>query len=64
MAGAKTITPSGLQVPPRPWDASASAVAGPPDTLNRFSLPAAKKPIDSLSGDQNGYVPFSDPASG
>src|SRR2546421_9721405 len=37
---------------------------GPPPMSIRFSLPPAKKPIDRLSGDQNGYLAPSVPVNG
>jgi len=60
--GANRITPLALpavasgmvQVPPRPAAASASVSTGPPVASIRLSLPFAKKPMDLLSGDQNG----------
>ena len=64
MVGANTMIPSGLQVPPRPWEASAIAVAGPPEMSILISFPEAKKPIDLLSGDENGKIASSVPAKG
>lgn len=48
------MMPFWLHVPPRGVNASASVVTGPPDVSTFFSLPAAKKPMDLLSGDQKG----------
>src|SRR5438876_10465739 len=62
--GEKTITPSGLQLPPCPRGASASVSAGPPEASIVLSLPLAKNPMYLLSGDQNGNLGFSVPASG
>ena len=53
---ANKMTPSRLQAPPRPFDASASSCAFPPGRSRRFSLASAKKPIARLSGAQNGNV--------
>ena len=53
--GANTMVPSVLHAPPRPYAAAASTRAGPPARSSRFKEPLAKKPSDSLSGDQNGY---------
>jgi hypothetical protein len=55
------MTPSAFQVPPRPWATSQIAVGNPPSTSTRLSFPAAKNPIDRLSGDQKGYVASSVP---
>ena len=62
--GEKTITPSGLQLPPCPMGAFASVSGGPPAASIVLSLPPAKNPMDLLSGDQNGNLAFSVPASG
>src|ERR1700722_21031630 len=62
--GQKTITSSGLQAPPRPTTTSATSRAGPPATSTVFSLDGVKKPIDRLSGDQNGLDANSVPARG
>ena len=48
------MTPSAFQVPPRPMVTSQIVCGGPPSTSIRLSLPREKKPIDLLSGDQNG----------
>src|SRR5262245_43794765 len=63
-AGANTITPSGLQEPPRPSGALAKSWMDPLSTWIRFSLPPAKKPSHRLSGDQNGSWASSVPGSG
>ena len=52
----------GAHVPPRAMGARANTCGGAPKTPIRFRLPSAKKPIDRLSGDQNGSVAFSVPA--
>ncbi len=52
--GAKRITPSRFQVPPTPGVASQRIWGGPPEAAIFFSFPCAKKPMNSLSGDQNG----------
>src|SRR5437867_7137313 len=57
------MTSSLFQVPPRPA-ASANVVTNPLPTSIRFSFPSAKKPIERLSGDQNGNAAFSVPTSG
>src|SRR5688572_2584912 len=59
--GAKTITLSRFQLPPRPAGASHSTVGGPPPISTFLSFPAAKNPTNRLSGDQNGKVPPSVP---
>ena len=59
--GAKTITLSRFHVPPRPNSASHTTIAGPPSMRILLSLPSAKKPIERLSGDQNGNVASSVP---
>ena len=64
MLGANTIVPLRLHAPPRPCIAAASTRAGPPARSMRFSDPPAKKPSDSLSGDQNGYSAPCVPAIG
>src|SRR5712692_3919977 len=53
-SGVNTITPSRFHVPPRPLGASHSTWGCPPDTSTFLSLPSAKKPMNLLSGDQNG----------
>ena len=55
--GANRITLSRLQLPPRPAGASHSTIGGPPAIWTFFSLPPAKKPMNRLSGDQNGIGP-------
>src|SRR5262249_10223960 len=62
--GEKTITPSGLQLPPCPKGASTIVCAGPPVTSTILSLPPEKKPTRPLSGDQNGYLAPAVPVSG
>src|SRR5215831_5210256 len=52
--GAKRIAPSEFQAPPRPAGALASSCTKPLSMSSRFRLPFAKKPIERLSGDQNG----------
>ena len=50
---------------PRPaLEASASVCGAEPPRSTRFSLPSAKKPTERLSGDQNGNVTPSVPATG
>src|SRR4051812_44376342 len=61
--GANRMTPSAFQVPPRPLLAGASTCAGPPRRSIRFNWPPAKKPSVFPSGDQNGQVAPSVPAS-
>ena len=61
--GANTIVPSRFQVPPTPRPASHRVTGGPPVTSIFFSLPWAKKPMNRLSGDQNGNAPPSVPGS-
>src|SRR5512138_695291 len=63
MFGVKTMTPSRLQVPPPGNGAAASTWGGPPDASIFFSLASAKNPRNRLSGDQNGNVAPSVPAS-
>ena len=58
------MTLSRLQLPPRPAGASDSTTGGPPAIGTFFSLPAAKNPMNRLSGDQNGNVPPSVPGIG
>src|SRR5437899_2245209 len=53
--GENRITPLELQLPPRAEGDSHNATGRPPATSMRLILPAAKKPSDWLSGDQNGY---------
>jgi hypothetical protein len=48
------IVPSGLQVAPRPSSATQIFCALPPSRATFRSSPPAKKPIEALSGDQNG----------
>src|SRR5215469_3682924 len=62
--GAKTITPSRLQEPPRGRVASASVSGGPPEASTLFSFPPEKNPMLRLSGDQNGDDPPSVPGKG
>jgi hypothetical protein len=47
---------SWLQLPPLPRGASHTTIGGPAGDRDRFSLPSAKKPMDRLSGDQNGRL--------
>src|SRR5215813_6459431 len=63
--GANTMTPCGLQVPPRPKGASQRGSAGPPSTAIFFSFrsESEKKAIHRPSGDQNGNVALSVPSS-
>src|SRR5262249_10619003 len=64
MSGAKMIMPLELQVPPRPFGASAKVVTEPPLEGIRLSFPSAKKPIWRLSADQNGRYALSVPDNG
>ena len=57
------ITPSRFHVPPVATPTSASAVDTPPPGSILRSLPAAKYPMNRLSGDQNGSEAPSVPAS-
>src|SRR5437016_13509174 len=57
------MMPSGLHVPPRAVE-EVSVCGDPPARSRRFSLDPSKKPIDRLSGDQNGKLAPSVPASG
>src|SRR5262249_38212138 len=60
----KRIVFSGPQVPPRKSVAvSATTCTGPPAAGIFFSFPEAKKPIQRLSGDQNGSCASSVPAN-
>ena len=61
--GANTMTPAGLQLPPFPSAAAQIVSAGPPAAAMVFNLPVTKKPMERLSGDQNGYCAPSAPAS-
>src|ERR1700730_6103459 len=63
-AGANRMVPSGPQLPPLPRGASASVRTAPPLASTVFNLPAPKKPMYRLSGDQKGKVASSVPASG
>src|SRR5579863_7437849 len=54
VSGAKTITPSLFQVPPRPWGASQIVCTGPPATSSFFNCASAKKAMDRPSADQKG----------
>src|SRR5262252_3998442 len=58
------MVPARFQGHPRPASALASTCGAPPAISMRFTLPSAKNPTDALSGDQNGYVAPSVPASG
>jgi len=53
------MTPLRPHVPPRGVGASQTTCTGPPEASTVRSLPPAKKPIDRLSGDQNGNSPCS-----
>src|SRR6266511_6033843 len=48
------MTPLGPQLPPRAFDAGQTNATGPPESGVVFSCSSAKKPIERLSGDQNG----------
>ncbi len=61
--GAKTITPSLLQVPPRPSGALQITSDDPSATAIFLSFPSEKNPRYRLSGDQNGNAALSVPAS-
>src|SRR5579863_2710202 len=63
LVGAKTITPSRFQVPPRLSGASHNVIGGPPDRSIFLSFPAAKNPRERLSGDQKGAEAPSVPAN-
>src|SRR4030095_12493241 len=52
--GAKRITPSLFQAPPRPFNASARTCGALPSRSIRFNFAFAKKATARLSGDQNG----------
>src|SRR5262252_10452499 len=58
------MVPSRFQAPPRLASALTKTCGAPPTISMRFTLPSAKNPTDALSGDQNGYVAPSVPASG
>jgi hypothetical protein len=60
------MTPSPFHVPPEPAldCAGARVCGGPPTRSRRFNVSPAKKPMDRLSGDQNGKFAPSVPASG
>src|SRR5580704_3125907 len=58
------MTPSRLHAPPPPPDESHNVMGGPPDTAIFLSFPSAKNPRKRLSGDQNGRMAPSVPASG
>src|SRR5580765_97482 len=57
------MTPSLFQQPPRGLAASASTCGLPPSRSTRRSLPPVKMPSERLSGDQNGRLVFSPPAT-
>src|SRR5262245_62164868 len=57
MSGAKTMTPSELQAPPRGLGASETVWSGPPEASMFLNFPSAKKPIDRESDDQKGNFP-------
>jgi hypothetical protein len=48
------MKPSELHAPPHGLVESARTFGRPPPMSTRFNLPSAKKPIERLSGDQNG----------
>ena len=50
------MLPSSPQLAPRPRGASHSVTAAPPSTEIFLSLPSAKNPIHSPSGEKNGQV--------
>src|SRR5436190_1045451 len=58
------VSPSGLQLPPRPSLTVHSGKAAPPLASIFFRALSAKKAIHRLSGDQNGYVAPSVPDRG
>src|SRR5579859_6603927 len=58
------MTPCGLHAPPRPQGALHTICDPPPAMSILSSLPATKKPIDRLSGDQKGYEAPSVPLTG
>src|SRR5215472_9443927 len=60
------MVPAGLHEPLilAPVTPDASVNAGPPARSTRLRLLSAKKPIERLSGDQNGATAFSVPATG
>ena len=64
MSGAKAITPLFPHESPRGFGASQMLCTGPPDASMILSLPSEKKPIERLSGDQNGNRPPSVAATG
>src|ERR1039457_2577805 len=53
LSGAKTMTPWGLQEPPRGGNASAKVSGVPPAGSILLSLPSAANALEQLSGDQN-----------
>src|SRR6202167_4010285 len=57
------MTPFLPQAPPRPLPVSQISCGGPPSALIFFNLPAAKKAICLLSGDQKGYMASSVPGT-
>src|SRR4051812_10390941 len=57
------MVPSSVQVARVGRRASARSCGGPPEILIRLIFPAATKPIDLLSGDQNGSVASSVPGN-
>src|SRR5262245_66353672 len=63
--GLNKMMSSEFHVPPRPVSASARVRTSPPPVMSiRFTLPPPKKPIDRLSGDQNGNDASVVPVSG
>src|SRR5262245_42612666 len=57
------MTPSRFQVPPFLALQSQRTSGGPPSRETFLSLPSAKKPLNRLSGDQNGNAACSVPGS-
>src|SRR5262249_7304629 len=63
-SGTNRMVASRLQLPPPSFGAGATTITGPADASMVFSIPSAKKPRARLSGDQNGSLAPSVPASG
>src|SRR4030095_12077647 len=61
---ARRITPSRLHVPPVEGTAFRGFFVDPVSRSIRLNVPSAKKPIERLSGDQNGTRPRSVPTNG
>ena len=57
------MVPSWFQLPPRPSVEPQIVTGVPPLTSIRFSLSSVKKAMERLSGDQNGNIAPSVPAS-